>query len=1147
MQFSSLVSKISHSGSFGEIVSSSSASFHVKSNALPFVLGAMGPTIDERHLLAVVATRQQAVELYEELVELVGFDRVRLFPSWETLPLERVSPEIETMGRRLKVIHELKDDSNSNGLIVIAPVRAVVQLVGSSALNAGCLNLSTGDTIRVEDLTQWLSAAGYRREYQVEHRGEFAVRGSIVDIFPSEAEFPVRADFFGDEIDRLVTFDPSDQLSLEKVPGTTVFPARELLITENVKHKASQLLKELPYAANTWEKLSNGQFFEGMESWLPWVDDGATTLGSFFGTQTRVILIDPSRVKARAKDLLVDEESIGKALSSTWVVPDDHEKFPGLFVDLDDVFAESEATIQIIATVLDPSISSEIQSKTFDLPSKEPDMIVGHLKQLLKENYSIFICAGNEALGNRLLGTLKDSGMGATLLESQSALDSAVAKSSGGLHVVVAGIDRGALFPEAKIAVIGQGDLTNKRRSHRAPRAKPGSRAQVFDSLKVGGYVVHNHHGVGRFAGMVKRNIGGVDRDYLQIEYRGDDRLYIPSDQMESITPYLGGETASLSKLGGSDWQKTRSKVRQAVNRIAQELVVLYQKRITTKGFAFSPDSVWQGEMEDLFPYDLTVDQARAISDVKGDMESERPMDRLICGDVGFGKTEVAIRAVFKAIQDGKQAAVLVPTTLLAQQHFQTFSDRFFGFPVRVEVISRFLTPAQAREVLSGMADGSVDVVIGTHRLLGQDVTFADLGLLVIDEEQHFGVNHKEAIKSIKAGIDVLTLTATPIPRTLEMSLTGIRDMSLLGTPPAQRQPILTFVGEYDERAVSEAFRRELLREGQVFFVHNRVSDIEDVALRLSQLVPEARIAIAHGQMDEGTLEQTVMDFWEGRFDVLVCTTIIESGIDMPTVNTLVVDRADRLGLGQLHQLRGRVGRAGTRGYAYLFHPADVSLSEDAYERLKTIGENTELGSGFRIAMRDLEIRGAGNILGDDQSGHISAVGYDLYVKMVEEAVKELKGEFEVPLPDIKIEIPVGAVIPPEYISRTDLRLEAYSRLSMCTNSDDVDRLAVEWADRYGPPPLATLALLRLAKIRARAIGANLSEVTVIGMGRSSLVAPSLRLSPVELKASSSMRMKRLYPSGIYKVAEKSVVIPISKGSDLMGEVEKVFTELIEA
>jgi transcription-repair coupling factor (superfamily II helicase) len=578
-----------------------------------------------------------------------------------------------------------------------------------------------------------------------------------------------------------------------------------------------------------------------------------------------------------------------------------------------------------------------------------------------------------------------------------------------------------------------------------------------------------------------------------------------------------------LHRLGGSDFARAKQRVRSAVREIAQELVVLYQRRVNAVGHAFGEDTPWQHEMEGAFPFVETPDQRTAIELVKGDMERNVPMDRLVCGDVGFGKTEVAVRAAFKAIQDGKQVAVLVPTTLLASQHANTFAERFRGYPIRVESLSRFLTNSQAKKVLAGVASGDVDCVIGTHRLLQEGVKFKDLGLLVVDEEQRFGVTHKEMMKKLKTNVDVLTLTATPIPRTLEMSLVGIRDMSLLQTPPADRQPILTFVGEDDERVSTEAIRRELLRDGQVFWVHNRVQSIEQRAQELRELVPEARIAVAHGQMDEGRLEQIVIDFWEGKFDVLVCTTIIESGIDMPTVNTLVVERADLLGLGQLHQIRGRVGRSGSRAYAYLFHPRDKVLSEDAYERLKTIGEATELGSGFKIAMRDLEIRGAGNMLGEAQSGHIAAVGYDLYCQLVTEAVSEMKGEDVPPIvPDLKLDVATNAYLPTDYVSKEESRLDAYRRLAAVTKQTDVADIRDEWIDRYGPLPEAALALIRVGELRAQCHRIGLREL-VVADGRA-------RLLPVSLKASQQMRLTRIAKSSDWNEQTKqlSVTLPRS-------------------
>ncbi|MEZ5350480.1 MAG: transcription-repair coupling factor [Microthrixaceae bacterium] len=674
------------------------------------------------------------------------------------------------------------------------------------------------------------------------------------------------------------------------------------------------------------------------------------------------------------------------------------------------------------------------------------------------------------------------------------------------------------MIPAIDLALLSEADLTGRRRTHRPQRKRRRDAQQFFEDLTVGGYVVHEQHGVARFAGMVTRSMGGAERDYLLLEYRGEDRLYVPSDQVDSVRLYSGGDTPRLNKMGGADFARTKAKVRSAVAEIAQELVVLYQQRLNAQGHAYEPDTPWQSEMEASFPFQETPDQLKAIADVKADMEASTPMDRLVCGDVGFGKTEVAVRAAFKAIQAGKQVAVLVPTTLLAQQHHQTFAERFSGYPVRVEVLSRFLSDAQARKVTAGIRDGSVDLVIGTHRLLSADIEFKSLGLLVVDEEQRFGVTHKEAIKALKADVDVLTLTATPIPRTLEMSLTGIRDLSLLETAPAARRPILTYVGEYDDRAVAEAIRRELLREGQVFYVHNRVRDIEHRAERIRDLVPEARIAIAHGQMDEGTLERVVVDFWEGLYDVLVCTTIIESGIDMPTVNTLVVERADLLGLGQLHQLRGRVGRAGQRAYAYLFFPQDRQLSEEAYERLKTIGETTELGSGFRIAMRDLEIRGAGNLLGTGQTGHVAAVGYDLYVQMVHEAIAELNGDRPPEAaPEVTVEIPGSAGIPTDYMSRDDLRLDTYRRLAAVTDPAEVDEIASELSDRFGPVPQPVVNLLAVARVRAACVQRGIGEVLVTKAPTISGGGLIAKMSPVRLAQSKQMRLERLFRGSFYK------------------------------
>jgi transcription-repair coupling factor (superfamily II helicase) len=953
--------------------------------------------------------------------------------------------------------------------------------------------------------------AGYRREEIVEHRGEVAVRGSIVDVFPSTADRPVRIDLWGDEVDRLTEFSVADQRSTDDLPRVEIFGCRELLPTEEVRARAERLVALEPWGREQWERLSQGQTFDGMESWLPWLTQGEHVLFDLVGADALVLLVEPRRMRDRAADLLAEEADLAATLAKTWGATsgaaDEDDGFPRLHLPFDRLLVHTDAPAWTVTTAPEGPEVATIASMGVAATAGDPERVVRQLAELAGQGYRIIVAADGEGSAVRVRELLSSHGISPT--------------------IEVAPLERGCILPAIKLAVIAEHDLTGRRRAHRKARTRKRDAQGFFDDLKPGDHVVHHQHGVARYAGMVKRAIGGVERDYLLLEYRGDDKLYVPSDQIDAVRHYTGGDSPTLSRLGGDGWQRAKAKVRSVVSEIAQELVVLYQTRLNAPGHAFPEDTPWQHELEEAFPFQETPDQLTAITEVKADMEADHPMDRLVCGDVGFGKTEVAIRAAFKAVQDGKQAAVLVPTTLLAQQHHQTFSDRFAGYPVRVEVLSRFLSPRQAKAVAAGVRSGEVDIVIGTHRLLSEDITFKDLGLLVVDEEQRFGVGHKEQIKQLKTGVDVLTLSATPIPRTLEMSLTGIRDLTLLNTPPADRMPILTYVGENDDRAVAEAIRRELLREGQVFYVHNRVQDIDRTAEHVRDLVPEARVAVAHGQMDEGTLEQVVLAFWEGDYDVLVCTTIIESGIDMPTVNTLVVDRADLLGLGQLHQLRGRVGRSGQRAYAYLFVPPDRVLSEDAYERLKTIGEATELGSGFKIAMRDLEIRGAGNLLGTGQSGHIAAVGYDLYCQMVTEAVAELKGEPVREPAEIKLDLPLAANIPREYVHKEELRLEAYRRLAAVTTDVEVDDIRAEWEDRFGPLPPEAVALLAVARLRAEAARTGVREVTVVRASGFGGAPSTARLSPLPLKTSQQIRLKRLHPTAVYKEAEQLVVVKI--------------------
>ncbi|MEP6661857.1 MAG: transcription-repair coupling factor [Acidimicrobiales bacterium] len=1079
-----------------------------------------------RPIIIATPTGTAAERLAADMRLYLGDEHVELFPAWETLPFERVSPSVETMGRRLRVLWRLQNEARWPK-VVVASVRALLQRLGPHVEEAEPVVVHPGDQLDSTALVARLVAMGYRREELVEHRGELAVRGSIVDVFPSIGDVPVRIDLWGDEIDRLTEFSVSDQRSTDAIDAAIIFPARELLATDDVRARAHELVAAEPWGRAHWDRLSEGLTFDGMESWLPWVTPDERLLIDLVGPDALVVLVEPRRMRDRAGDILAEEADLASTLARTWGAGDE-DALARLHLPFDRLLTGTKApTLTVVGSPEGPHTPIVAASAWAPMVG-DGEALVARLKRLLDGGSRVVVAAESEASAVRLAGLLRDR-------ELDLPIDVDPMRLGG--TIVVAPIQSGFVLDQIPLAVLTEADLTGRRRTYRPRHPRTRDAVGFFEDLKPGDYIVHYQHGVGRYSGMVKQAIDGVERDYLLLEYKGGDRLYVPSDQIDAVRHYVGGEAPALHRLGGSDFARAKSRVRSAVREIAQELVVLYQKRLHAPGHAFTNDTPWQAELEDAFAYMETPDQLKAINDVKADMESEHPMDRLVCGDVGFGKTEVAIRAVFKCIQDGKQAAVLVPTTLLAQQHLQTFSERFAGFPVRVEVMSRFLTNSEARKVSDGIRSGEVDVVIGTHRLLNGETTFKDLGLLVVDEEQRFGVQHKEAMKRLKADVDVLTLTATPIPRTLEMSLTGIRDLTLLNTPPADRQPILTYVGEFDERAVAEAVKRELLREGQVFYVHNRVRSIDEQAERLRALVPEARVAVAHGQMDESSLEQVVVDFWQGQYDVLVCTTIIESGIDMPTVNTLVVERADLLGLGQLHQLRGRVGRAGQRAYAYLFHPPDRTLTEEAYERLRTIGEATELGSGFKIAMRDLEIRGAGNLLGESQSGHIAAVGYDLYCQMVNEAVAEMKGEEVRPPAEVKLDVPVDAHLPKDYVGKEELRLEAYRRLAAVTTHAEVDDIRAEWEDRYGPVPEPAAALLGVGHLRAECFRTGIRDISITSGGA--------RLAPLWLKTSATIRLRRLARDAVYKEEQGQLVVPLKRGVNAADQLVALLADLI--
>ena len=746
---------------------------------------------------------------------------------------------------------------------------------------------------------------------------------------------------------------------------------------------------------------------------------------------------------------------------------------------------------------------------------------VGDARRMLGDGWRVVLVTEGHGPAERLVERLREADVAARL-----DVDLPELPEAGIVHVATGRLEHGFVHDGLRIAVLTESDLVGQRTSTKDMRRMPSRRRQQVDplQLRAGDLVVHEQHGVGRYVEMVQRTVQGATREYLVIEYapakRGQpgDRLYVPSDALDQVTKYVGGEAPALHRLGGADWAKAKGRARKAVKEIAGELIRLYSARMAAPGYAFGPDTPWQRELEDAFPYVETPDQLSTIDEVKADMERPVPMDRVVCGDVGYGKTEIAVRAAFKAVQDGKQVAILVPTTLLVQQHLSTFGERFANFPVNVAGLSRFQTDGEAKLVLEGLTDGTVDLVIGTHRLLTTGVRFKDLGLVVVDEEQRFGVEHKEHLKALRTHVDVLTMSATPIPRTLEMAVTGIREMSTITTPPEERHPVLTFVGAYDERQITAAVRRELLREGQVFYIHNRVESIDRAAERLRRLVPEARIRVAHGQMHEHELEQVIIGFWEKDFDVLVCTTIVESGIDIANANTLIVERADVFGLSQLHQLRGRVGRARERAYAYFLYPPEKPLTELAHDRLATIAQNTDLGSGMAVAMKDLEIRGAGNLLGGEQSGHIADVGFDLYIRLVGEAVAAYRGDAVEEPAEVKVELPLDAHIPHAYVPGERLRLEAYRRIAAITSDADAVEVRAELVDRYGPLPRQVETLLEVARFRSHVRQAGLTDVTLQGT--------NVRFAPVELPDSGRVRLARLYPGSIVKPAIRTILVP---------------------
>ena len=1111
-----------------DVLKSNAESVITNQAAIPFLVANQAK---EKQVLVVAHSSQRATELASELSELV--DGVMEFPAWETLPHEKLSPNSDTVAKRINTLLNIE-----NSKVVVTSARALIQPIITAAIKLPLLTIDRGQELNFANFIQELVFRAYNRVDMVERRGDFAVRGGIIDVFPPLADHPIRIEFFGDEIEEIKYFEISDQRTFAAVTdGVTLIPCREVLIDEQVKQKASKLKLQYPELLEMCNKIESGIYVEGIESLAGVLAPEFKSLLDYLSKDCEIIFLEQERIRSRVQDLInTNQEFLAAAWSNIaltskgentkTLVPLRNELQIGAFFELPELQNKAHEKGMIWRSFSSFGYEDDPEIKQFgeiDPYRNKIEKVIADLKSYLNQGFLVVISLQGHGLQERYRDILQEADIPAVL---KAGVDNQLVRSS--VYLVTSALKNGFIDESNKILFLTESEITGTRDSRITATRMPSRRKKTIDplELKSGDYVVHEQHGVGRYVELVQRTVAGASREYLVIEYaasrRGQpaDRIYVPTDALEQITRYVGGETPAVHRIGGGDWIKAKSRAKKAVKEIAGELIRLYAARTSSPGFAFSPDTTWQRELEDSFAYVETPDQLVTINEVKADMEKPYPMDRIICGDVGYGKTEIAIRAAFKAVQDGKQVAVLVPTTLLAQQHFATFSSRYAGFPIKVAALSRFNTSKEINEVLKELSAGSVDVVIGTHRLLSEDVTFRDLGLIIVDEEQRFGVEHKEKLKKLRASVDVLAMSATPIPRTLEMAITGIREMSTIATPPEERHPVLTYVGAYDDKQVAAAIHRELLRDGQVFYIHNRVESIDEVATKIRKLVPEARVAIAHGQMNESALEQVVVAFWNKEFDVLVSTTIVENGIDVANANTLIVERADVFGLSQLHQLRGRVGRSRERAYAYFLYPADKPLSELALDRLTTIAKNTELGAGMQVALKDLEIRGAGNLLGGEQSGHIADVGFDLYMRMVGEAVNDYKRGVIDGVEDIqecKVELPITAHLSAEYVPADRLRLDLYRRLADAKDDAAINAIREELQDRFGPLPHEAQALLRIALLRTYVKSHGITDFAV--QGRFVKVAPFAPTESMELK------INRLYPGSIVKSVTKVVLI----------------------
>ncbi|MDH7602287.1 MAG: transcription-repair coupling factor [Armatimonadota bacterium] len=1120
-----------------------------------------------RTLFAVTYSQEQAERIAEDLSHYgIPKDKIAYLPPSDSLIYEEGPPDYSIIGERLSVLHAL---ASGKRVIAVAPINAALRrTMPRESLLRSYASVKVGDQMDIDKFAELLSAMGYEHTDVVDRHGEFAKRGGLVDVYASNEEDPIRIELFGDEIESIRHFDSASQRSIDKIPQAEILPAREVLLDpDNCARAAERIKAELEAQVKSLEaqgdhdaarrlrekveddilRIESGAYFDEIEFYLPYLHPEECSAFDYLPSDSIVVLDEPMQLRSHwdQHEEHIVETLINRAGRGAILASQERQHVP-----FESTLKHTVASHQtLILTLLPRQISWARADRTLQVSSAPTDSFAGHVEAAVDQiqtwaqsGLNVVIATAQDA---RMVEILQEHGVAAVRLDEEADVfipDSSRSEPKARIFVAHAPIRSGYRLDDVGIIVLTDSEVFGAPRLARVrKRSHEGIPISSVLDLKEGDYVVHVNHGIGYYRGIHKMKTQGVEREYLLLEYAHGDKLYVPTDQIDRVQKYIGGEGTPpvIHRLGGSEWARTTKRVSKAVEELAKELVELYAWRQALEGHAFSPDTPWQQELESSFPYEETPDQLQAIRDVKRDLESPRAMDRLICGDVGYGKTEVAIRAAFKVVCDGRQVAVLCPTTVLAQQHFNTFKERLAAFPITIEMLSRFRSRSEQKEVIEGLKYGTVDIVIGTHRLLSNDVQFKDLGLLVIDEEQRFGVRHKEKLRMLKKTVDTLTMTATPIPRTLHMSLSGIRDMSIINDPPEGRMPIKTFVKEADPETIRQAIVRELDRGGQVFFVHNRVENIGHIADQVQKLVPYARVDVAHGQMPEAELEKVMMDFYEHKFDVLVCTTIIESGLDIPNANTIIINEADKLGLAQLYQLRGRVGRSDRQAYAYLLYKPDKVISEVAEKRLDAIREFTELGSGFRIALRDLEIRGAGNLLGPEQSGQMAAVGFDLYCQLLAKAVAEVKGEEveEIELPPV--DLPIDAYIPQDYMPNEAHRILFYKKLAAVKTAEELQSVQDELEDRYGDPPRAVWNMLAIIRLRIRCRELGIESIAPFKNQIRVNFGPGVRLD-LDIRK----ELSKQYPQHYWE-AERLVINPSSPR--ILAEVEDMVEVLAHA